>query len=116
MALRGAAMAFERTIEDLADPFKAAKIPTVQKAMTGGILIDKAQLLRGEATMIIETHEIKEPDHNAFQAYIDGLRTANQPVEAGGNGGKKGAVDGVILRGDAGPGADGGSAAQEGES
>lgn len=115
-ALRGAAMAVEAVVDDLADPYTRAKVPTLQKAMIHGILIDKAQLLRGEATMIIETHEIKEPDHNAFQAYIDGLRSANQPVEVGGNGAKKAGVRGAISGGEARPGGNGASGGVEGGS
>jgi hypothetical protein len=72
---RGASMAFEAVVEDLACEHKRAKIPALQKAMIGGIMTEKALLLRGEATMIIEVQEIAEPDHNAFQRYIDGLQS-----------------------------------------
>lgn len=70
---QGAALAFEGVIEDLSDPVKRGKIPTRDKAVAGAVMVDKGQLLAGEATSRLELHEIKTPDHDDFNAYIAGL-------------------------------------------
>ena len=89
--LQAARLAAESVLDDLADPVKRAKIPALQKAMIAGIATEKSLLLRGEATMRMDI-EIKVPEHDAFNTYVEGLRTC-LPGESGGT--KGGAVAAV---------------------
>jgi hypothetical protein len=74
--MTGARMAFEGVVENLADPLRRAKISPLALATIGAIGVDKAAVLRGEATMRVEIDVVQEPDHDAFNRYIAGLRAA----------------------------------------
>lgn len=76
LAHRGAAMLLEAVIEDVNDPVKRGKIATRDKAVAAAVLVDKGQLLSGEATMRVELTEQTAPDHDDYNAYIARLRSA----------------------------------------
>ena len=88
----GAALALEGVVEDLADPTRRAKIGTRDKSVVAAVLIDKGQLLAGEATSRLEISHISEPDHDSYNRYIDSLRSAAGTGLAGENRGQKGAA------------------------
>ena len=83
LALTAARLAFESVGEDLANPAVRAEISPRDKALIGAISVDKAMLLKGEATMRLDV-EMRVPDHDGFNSYIAGLRT--------GRGGETGAA------------------------
>lgn len=73
---QGAVLALEGVIEDLSDPARRKKVSTRDKAVTGAVLIDKGQLLSGEATMRMEVVEITAPEHEVFNNYLKSLKDA----------------------------------------
>lgn len=92
---QGARLAAEGIIEDLSDPVKRGKIAARDKAVIVGVMVDKGQLLAGEATQRLELHEIKTPDHDDFNAYIAGLPRVTGL--AGETAAQKGGVSGGVL-------------------
>jgi hypothetical protein len=68
-----AAMAFDSVAADLSDPKRAKKISTKDKAIVGGIAVQNAQLLAGEATSRMEVVEQRDPDHDAFNELVAGV-------------------------------------------
>lgn len=104
LAHAGAALALEGVLEDLSDPVKRGKIGTRDKAVVAAVLVDKGQLLSGEATSRLEVSDIRTPDHDDFNRYVAGLRSAVPQTGLGGeNPAQKGA-----------PGMPGGIAGTEG--
>lgn len=81
LCFRGARLSFEALADDLADPAIRAKIPARDKALIGAITTDKGLLLAGEATARLEV-EFTQPDHDAFNAYVTGLKSA-EPMSLG---------------------------------
>ena len=76
---RGAELMLERLIDMALDP--NAKIPANVAAISAGILIDKAQVLTGQATSIIR-HERAEFSHEDFNDYLASLQ-AVEPDQPG---------------------------------
>lgn len=91
VAHQGAALAFEAVVENLSDATIRRKTSVKDLALTGAVLVDKGQLLRGEATSRLELHEVRTPDHDDFNAYVAGLKSAGTG-SAVGTDGQKGAV------------------------
>jgi len=79
LARYGAGLCLEGVIEDLEDPERRKKIGTRDKAISGGVLIDKMQLLSGHATAIIDHHH-SAPGHDDF---IDSLQRVHDQGAAG---------------------------------
>lgn len=73
-ALEAAKMIVE---EVMSDPFKRRKL-TVKDAkdlaIVAGVAVQNGQLLSGAPTSRVEVHELQTPEHDAFNAYINGLQ------------------------------------------
>lgn len=63
----------DAVLDDLDDDERRNKMSTRDKAVTVGILVDKAQLLSGGATSRVE-FVAQDPGHQDFNDYIDSLR------------------------------------------
>lgn len=86
----GARLALEGINEDLSDRLRRLAISTKDKAIVAGVLVEKGQLLAGEATARVEVTELQKPDHDAFNAYVSNLKSANAMSLGGGSLGEKG--------------------------
>jgi len=85
----GAEMLVEGILEDLDDDTLRKKIATRDKGVLLGILSEKYLLMAGQATSIVDVRGA-EPDHDAFNKQIAGLKTADATVTGNpGAGGKQ---------------------------
>lgn len=75
-AFGAAHLAIESVAEDLANPETRSKISTKDKALVGGILVDKGLLLAGEATVRVDIGRPVAPEHEDFNAYLEKLKSA----------------------------------------
>ncbi len=80
LAHHGARLAFEGVVEDLSDEKRRAKIHPRDKAIIGSILVDKGQLLAGEATSREELIHTA-PQHQDYNDYIAGLKRTGSGAE-----------------------------------
>lgn len=101
-AMGVASLATEGLEEDLSDPMRRRMIASKDKAIIVGVMVDKGLLLAGEANVRMEISDIKPPDHDAYNAYLAGLKNVTPTRGSGGTAGQKGAADGDGQAGAAG--------------
>lgn len=88
LARDGARMCLEGIVEALSDDARRKKIPADRLAVMAGILVDKALVLRGEASVIIGHGESKA-SHDDFNAALSqAIDITSEIVQAGGNAGQ----------------------------